>query len=79
MILGVLLLLLCTPLGFARLFTIVGDLVVSPISGRNLDEEYLTLAYEEDCLKQKVAVYQHSDARGNETSSKNALGEISSL
>ena len=53
--------------------------MVSPISGRNLDEEYLTLAYEEDCLKQKVAVYQHSDARSNETSSKNALGEISSL
>merc|ERR1719411_2540782 len=52
--LGVLLLLICTPLGFARLFTIVGELVVSPISAKNLDEEYLTLAYEEDCKNQKL-------------------------
>ena len=51
-----LLLLLCTPLGFARLFTIIGDLVISPISARNVDEEYLMLAFEEDCLVQKVAV-----------------------
>ena len=28
--LGVLILLLCTPLGFARLFTVVGDLVTKP-------------------------------------------------
>merc|ERR1712223_1824515 len=52
--LGVLLLLLCTPLGFARFFNIVGELVVSPISAKNLDEEYLTLAYEEDCKPQKL-------------------------
>ena len=74
---GVLLLLLCTPLGFARLFTIVGELVVSPISARNLDEEYLTLAYEEDCLKQKVAIYQQKDTNYNANGTKTIYEKIS--
>ena len=76
--LGVLLLLICTPLGFARLFTIVGDLVVSPVSARNLDEEYLTLAYEEDCLRQKVSVYEQTDSRTTENGGSESLGSISS-
>ena len=51
---GVLMLLICTPLGFARLFTIVGDLVIRPNLLRNLDEDYYTAKFEEDCLRQKV-------------------------
>lgn len=76
--LGVLLLLICTPLGFARLFTIVGDLVVSPVSARNLDEEYITLACEEDCLRQKVTMYDQVDPRPIENGSTESLGTISS-
>lgn len=51
---GVLLLLICTPLGFARLFTIVGDLVIKPNWSRNLDEEFYSAKFEEDNLVKKV-------------------------
>ena len=51
---GVLMLLLCTPLGFARLFTVIGDLVVKPKTARNLEEEYLVAGYEEECLKRQM-------------------------
>lgn len=51
---GVILLLICTPLGFARLFTIVGDLVIKPNWSRNLDEEFYSAKFEEDNLIKKV-------------------------
>lgn len=54
---GVLMLLLCTPLGFARLFTVMGDLVVKPKTARNLKEEYLVAGYEEECLKRQMNNY----------------------
>lgn len=54
---GVLMLLLCTPLGFARLFTVIGDLVVKPKTARNLEEEYLVAGYEEECLKRQMNNY----------------------
>lgn len=76
--LGVLLLLLCTPLGFARLFTIVGELVVSPISAKNLDDEYLTLAYEEDCKNQKLDSYLQKQLSSNTNINDETLGSISS-
>ena len=75
---GVLLLLICTPLGFARLFTIVGELVVSPISAKNLDEEYLTLAYEEDCKNQKLDFCQQKHVNPNTNLNEDELGSISS-
>jgi len=53
--LGVLMLLLCTPLGFAKLFDTVGDLVIKPNWTRNLDEEYYSAKFEEDNLLKKVA------------------------
>jgi len=51
---GVLMLLLCTPLGFARLFTVVGDLVVRPKTAKNLEDEYLVTTYEEESLKRRM-------------------------
>ena len=51
---GVLMLLICTPLGFARLFTVIGDMVVKPKTARNLEEEYLVAGYEEECLKRQM-------------------------
>ena len=53
--LGVLMLLICTPLGFARLFTILGELVVKPTFMRNLDEEFYVAKFEEEALEQKVS------------------------
>ena len=51
---GVIMLLICTPLGIARLFSIVGDLVIKPNWSRNLDEEFYSAKFEEDNLAKKV-------------------------
>merc|ERR1719334_886072 len=52
-LLGVLILLICTPLGFARIFTVVGQLVVKPRFLRDLDNEVAIARFEEDSLKRK--------------------------
>jgi len=52
--LGVLLLLVCTPLGFVRLFTLVGDLVTRPQFMRDLNEDYNVALMEEAAFKKKV-------------------------
>jgi len=51
--LGVLLLLVCTPLGFVRLFTLVGDLVTRPQFMRDLNEDYNVALMEEAAFKKK--------------------------
>jgi len=52
--LGVLLLLLCTPLGFVRLFTLVGDLVTRPQFMRDLEEDYAVAVMEEASVRAKL-------------------------
>jgi len=47
---GVCFLLLCTPLGFSAMFTVIGELVVRPKTARNLEEECLVAGYEEEYL-----------------------------
>jgi len=52
--LGVLFLLVCTPLGFVRLFTLVGDLVTRPQFMKDLNEDYHVALMEEAAFKKKV-------------------------
>merc|ERR1719187_1350723 len=52
--LGVLLLLVCTPLGFVRLFTLVGDLVTRQQFLSDLTEEYQVAIMEEAAVKKKL-------------------------
>ena len=52
--LGVLLLLVCTPLGFVKLFTLVADLVTRQQFLSDLTEEYQVALMEEAALKKKV-------------------------
>jgi len=52
----VLLLLICTPLGFARLFTIVGDLVIKPQFMRDLQEDYNVAMFEEESLRKRIVL-----------------------
>jgi len=52
--LGVLLLLVCTPLGFVHLFTLVGELVTRPQFMRDLNEDYNVALMEEAAFKKKV-------------------------
>lgn len=52
---GVLCLLLCTPLGFARLFDLVGRLLVRPHLMDGVEERYEAARLEEDALLRKMA------------------------
>jgi len=54
--LGVLLLLVCTPLGFVKLFTLVAELVTRQQFLSDLTEEYQTALMEEAAVKKKFEV-----------------------
>nr|XP_054749951.1 protein LMBR1L-like [Lytechinus pictus] len=56
-LLGVLMLLISTPLGFARLFSVIGKLVVKPQFMENIDEEFHTAKFEEEDILRKIEVY----------------------
>ncbi|XP_043289691.1 protein Lilipod [Venturia canescens] len=58
---GVVLLLLCTPVGFVRLFGVVGSFLVKPQFLKNLDEEFFAFRMEEDCISRRL---QHAKATG---------------
>lgn len=47
-------LLVCTPLGFVRLFDIVGQFLIKPHFLRDINEEYFTYAFEEECLRRRL-------------------------
>lgn len=53
--LGVLLLLVCTPFGFVRLFGVVGQVLVKPHYLRDVNEEYTAFNLEEASVKRKLA------------------------
>jgi len=46
--------IVCTPLGFARLFTVLSQLLVGPQFLRNLDEEVLIIRLEVESLQNKL-------------------------
>lgn len=52
--LGVMMLLLCTPLGFVRLFDVVGQYLIKPQFLRDINEEYFACALEEECLRRRL-------------------------
>uniref|UniRef100_A0A1B6CFN2 Uncharacterized protein n=1 Tax=Clastoptera arizonana TaxID=38151 RepID=A0A1B6CFN2_9HEMI len=58
--LGVLLLLLCTPLGFARLFGVVGHLLVKPQFLQDVNEEFFVAQMEEECVRRRLEQAAHS-------------------
>lgn len=57
---GVLMLLVCTPLGFARLFDVVGKFLVKPQFLRDINEEYESCALEEETLRRRLKHVQVS-------------------
>lgn len=52
---------MCTPLGFVRLFDVVGQFLVKPQFLRDINEEYFTCALEEDCLRRRL---RHAQTTG---------------
>lgn len=45
---------MCTPLGFVRLFDVVGQFLIKPQFLRDINEEYFTCSLEEECLKRRL-------------------------
>uniref|UniRef100_A0A1A9X1P2 Protein LMBR1L n=1 Tax=Glossina brevipalpis TaxID=37001 RepID=A0A1A9X1P2_9MUSC len=66
--LGVLLLLVCTPFGFVRLFGVVGQVLVKPHLLRDVNEEYIAFHLEEASVKRKLANLEMQNASVNECS-----------
>ncbi|CAH3174623.1 unnamed protein product [Porites lobata] len=58
-LLGGLMLLLCTPVGFARMFTVLGQYVVKPQFLRDLDDEITAIKLEEESLERKMNGYHN--------------------
>ncbi|VEN49894.1 unnamed protein product [Callosobruchus maculatus] len=63
---GVVILLVCTPLGFVRLFDVVGQFLVQPRFLRDLDEEYDACAMEEEWLRRQLRKAQQRGEEGEE-------------
>ncbi|KAJ8727404.1 hypothetical protein PYW07_001523 [Mythimna separata] len=51
---GVLMLLVFTPLGFVRLFGVVGGVLVKPQFLRDLNEEYYVYSFEEETIRRRI-------------------------
>ena len=51
---GVVLLLVCTPLGIVNLFTVLGEVITKPHVLRNTQEEYEETKLEEMCVRRKI-------------------------
>jgi hypothetical protein len=45
----------CTPLGFVRLFGVVGQFLAKPQFLRDLEEEFLVAQLEEDCVRRRLS------------------------
>uniref|UniRef100_A0A3P9A7V0 Limb development membrane protein 1 like n=1 Tax=Esox lucius TaxID=8010 RepID=A0A3P9A7V0_ESOLU len=61
-LLGVLLLLLCTPLGLSRMFSVTGSLLVKPRLLEDLDETLSCVHFEEASLSRKLNSKSHNIA-----------------
>jgi hypothetical protein len=58
--LGVLMLLVCTPLGFVRLFDVVSQFLIKPQFLRDINEEFYACALEEECLRRRLKHVQNT-------------------
>ncbi|KAM5255424.1 limb region 1 protein homolog isoform 1-T1 [Ctenodactylus gundi] len=53
-LMGCLLLLLCTPVGLSRMFTVMGQLLVKPTILEDLDEQIYIISLEEEALQRRL-------------------------
>ncbi|KAI1242588.1 hypothetical protein IHE44_0000120 [Lamprotornis superbus] len=53
-LMGCLLLLLCTPVGLSRMFTVMGQLLVKPTILEDLDEQMYIITLEEEAIQRKL-------------------------
>ncbi|XP_064301097.1 limb region 1 protein homolog isoform X2 [Phalacrocorax carbo] len=55
-LMGCLLLLLCTPVGLSRMFTVMGQLLVKPTILEDLDEQMYIITLEEEAIQRRLNV-----------------------
>jgi hypothetical protein len=53
-------LLVCTPLGFVRLFDVVSQFLIKPQFLRDINEEFYACALEEECLRRRLKHVQNT-------------------
>lgn len=51
---------MCTPLGFVRLFDVVGQFLIKPQFLRDINEEYFACAMEEESLRRRLKHAQNT-------------------
>ncbi|XP_035866966.1 limb region 1 protein homolog isoform X3 [Phyllostomus discolor] len=65
-LMGCLLLLLCTPVGLSRMFTVMGQLLVKPAILEDLDEQIYIITLEEEALQRRLNGRSSSAEHGAE-------------
>ncbi|KAF6086146.1 limb development membrane protein 1 [Phyllostomus discolor] len=65
-LMGCLLLLLCTPVGLSRMFTVMGQLLVKPAILEDLDEQIYIITLEEEALQRRLNGRSSAAERGVE-------------
>lgn len=65
----------CTPLGFVRLFGVVGQVLVKPHLLRDVDSEFDAFNMEEASVRRKLAATKDTDATYGHHPTKNGLAE----
>ncbi|KAM7313057.1 protein LMBR1L isoform X1 [Ixodes scapularis] len=73
---GVMLLLICTPVGFARLFTVIGELVIKPRFLRDIEEEQACTLLEEEDLHRKLLSRQEFQIRPAYANGSNGTASV---
>ncbi|XP_052362364.1 limb region 1 protein homolog isoform X4 [Oncorhynchus keta] len=66
-LMGGLLLLMCTPVGLSRMFTVMGQLLVKPTILEDLDEQIYCVTLQEEALQRRLngSTSSHSHSHGN--------------
>uniref|UniRef100_A0A8K9V9D9 Limb development membrane protein 1 n=1 Tax=Oncorhynchus mykiss TaxID=8022 RepID=A0A8K9V9D9_ONCMY len=66
-LMGGLLLLMCTPVGLSRMFTVMGQLLVKPTILEDLDEQIYCVTLQEEALQRRLngSTSSHSRSHGN--------------
>ncbi|CAG2107828.1 unnamed protein product [Medioppia subpectinata] len=75
---GVVLLLVCTPLGIVNLFTVLGEVITKPHVLRNTQEEYEETKLEELCLRRRIDCHK-TDSQPKSPSKSRSMPSLSAL
>uniref|UniRef100_A0A6Q2XA62 Limb development membrane protein 1 n=1 Tax=Esox lucius TaxID=8010 RepID=A0A6Q2XA62_ESOLU len=76
-LMGGLLLLMCTPVGLSRMFTVMGQLLVKPTILEDLDEQIYCITLQEEALQRRLNGMSQFSQCGNFSNSLSVFGSVS--